>query len=138
MELDRREMLGLIAALSVAHLPSLASAGPRSLTHSIALPTAICYGDILFLAVCSEGPEINLGPGWTVDETEIQENGYAIVAHRIASGSDSPNFTLQADRETHWDSALYQYTDVRGCPELRAVSCFRRSAALPLVIIKAS
>ncbi len=118
MELDRREILGLIAALSVAHLPSLASAGPRSLTHSIALPAAFRDGDVLFLSICTEGPEINLGSGWTVDATEIQDDGYAVVAHRIVSGSDTPNFTLRADRETHWGSALYHFTGLEGYPKL--------------------
>ncbi len=120
MKLDRREMLGLIAALSVAHLPSLASAGRGSLTHSVTLPTDARDGDLLILGVCSRSA-VSFDAGWTLVASEKQDNGYIGLASRGVDAGMPKSVTLSADQETQWAYALYHFSEAKGHPELCAV-----------------
>ena len=122
MDLDRREMLGLIAALSVAHLPSIASASPRSAYHSVALPAHVSDGDILLLAVVSTEPISNSIAGWNMLSSERQGDCHLVIWQRLVDDDLAGSVVLRADQEASYAHALYHFGESGGRPELVSVN----------------
>ncbi len=117
MDLDRREMLGLIAAMSVAHLPSMASASPRSAYHVVALPTGLAADDLLLLAVGSTEPISTPIAGWNMLSSDRQGDCHLVIWQRLVDDDLAGSVVLRADKEASYAHALYHFGESRGGPE---------------------